>query len=136
MIVCGMPSQAMPVKLVVVLILLSLSLALDLYNLVGDAGGTSNYIRIALNIGLLVGLLRGQEWARVLSKVVAVLSLIGGGFLLIALLAVGGAAFVVPVVGIFAYVSVALILGYGVFLLWCMSQPDVLAWLQSRQLRD
>lgn len=127
---------AMPAKLIVVIVLLGLSLALDLYNLSGSAGATSNYVRIALNLGLLVGLLRGQEWARMLAKISGVLSLVGGGILLVQLLALGDAAFAIPSLGTFAYASVALILVYGVFLLWCMSQQDVLDWLMSRTLRE
>ncbi len=127
--------QAMPGKLVVVFILLSLSLALDLYTLTGD-GGASNWLRIALNIGLLVGLLRGQEWARMLAKITAVLSLIGGGLLLVSLLALGNAGFVIPSLAIIAYATVGLTLVYGVFLLWCMNQPDVQSWLMSRQMQD
>jgi hypothetical protein len=128
--------QAMPAKLIVVFILLSLSLALDLYNLTATDGGAANYVRIGLNIGLLVGLLRGQEWARMLAKITAVLSLIGGGLLLVQLLALGAAAFILPTLGYFAYATVALTLVYGVFLLWCMNQQDVVDWLMSRTLRD
>lgn len=128
-------SQAMPAKLIVVLILLCLSLALDLYNLTSD-GGAINFLRIGLNLGLLVGLLRGQEWARSLAKITAVLGLIGGGLLLMQLLSLGGAAFAIPSLGYFAYAAVTLAIVYGVFVLWCMNQPDVVAWLGSRALRD
>lgn len=126
----------MPAKLIVVFILLSLSLALDLYNLTASDSGAASYLRIGLNLGLLVGLLRGQEWARMLAKITAVLSLIGGGLLLIQLLALGAAAFVIPTLAYFAYATVGLTIVYGVFLLWCMNQPDVTAWLMSRTLRD
>jgi hypothetical protein len=129
--------QAMPAKLIVVLVLLSLSLALSLYNVTGDdGGGAANYIRIGLNLGLLIGLLRGQEWARMLAKITAVLSLIGGGLLLMQLLALGSAAFIIPTLGYVAYAGVVLMIVYGVFLLWCMNQQDVVEWLGSRQLRD
>lgn len=126
----------MPVKLIVVIVLLGLSLLLDLYNLTGTSGGAVNYIRIALNIGLLAGLLRGQEWARGLAKVTAILCLVGGGILLVQLLALGALAFLIPTLGYVAYATVCLTLVYGVFLLWTMNQADVQEWLASRTLRD
>lgn len=131
-----MSPKAMPIKLVVVIILLSLSLALDLYGLSGVTGGAGNYVRIALNLGLLFGLLRGQEWARVLAKVTAILSLVGGGLVLMQLLALGELAFVIPSLGYLAYATVVLTLVYGGFLLWTMNRSDVQAWLMARKLQD
>lgn len=131
-----MSPKAMPIKLVVVIILLSLSLALDLYGLTGASGGAGNYVRIALNLGLLFGLLRGQEWARMLAKVTAILSLVGGGILLIQLLALGQLAFLIPSLAYLAYATVILTLVYGSFLLWTMNQNDVQEWLMARKLQD
>jgi hypothetical protein len=34
------------------------------------------------------------------------------------------------------YAMVALAVVYGVFLLWCMNQQDVQAWLISRTMRE
>lgn len=130
-----MSSQSMPVKLIVVIVLLGLSLLLDLYGL-SEEGGAITYIRIALNIALLAGLLRGQEWARGLAMVMAILCLIGGGMLLIQLVVVGSLAFLFPALGYIAYVTFGLMLVYGTFLLWTMSQADVQEWLASRKLRD
>jgi hypothetical protein len=126
----------MPVKLLVVIALLGLSLLLDLYSVTGMNGGAVGFIRIALNIALLAGLLSGKEWARSLAKVTAILCLIGGGILLIQLLQLGALAFVIPSLGYFAYALVALSLVYGVFMLWTMSQDDVQAWLAARVLQD
>lgn len=120
----------MPIKLVVVFILWGLGLALDLYA-IGATSGVADYIRIGLNVVLVVGLLRGAEWARMLAKVVAVLSLLSGGLLLISLLSLGAFA-----LGTFAYATVGLVLVYGAFLLWCMNQTDVQEWLMSRQMRE
>lgn len=132
-----MSKPAMPVKLIVVIVLLGLSLVLDLYNLQDpQTGGTGNYIRIALNIGLLYGLLRGQEWARVLAKVIAILGLITGGIALIGLLSLSGVLPLGSNLMIVLYVSLGYVLAYSVFLLWCMSQHDVQDWLMSRNLRD
>ncbi|MBK7829004.1 hypothetical protein [Nannocystis sp.] len=126
----------MPTKLLVVLILLCLNLATNLYNLSGAFAGTADYVRIGLNVALLVGLLRGQEWARVLAKVTAVLTLVAGAILLLQALSLGGAAFVIPQLGIFLYGMITLALVYGVFLLWCMNQADVQEWLISRTMKD
>ena len=131
-----MSSPAMPIKLLVVLVLLCLNLASNLYNLSSELAGTADYVRVGLNLGLLVGLLRGQEWARVLAKVTAVLTLIAGGLLLVQALMLGAMAFAIPALGIYLYGAIALALVYGVFLLWCMNQPDVQDWLMSRTLRE
>lgn len=130
-----MPSpQSMPTKLIVVIILLSLSLALDLYGLTGESEGTG-YIRIALNLGLLYGLLSGQEWARMLAKVTAILTLIAAGLLLIPLLMLGELAFAIPSLAILAFASIGLAIVYGSFLLWTMNQVDVQEWLMARKLQ-
>lgn len=128
-----MPS--MPGKLVVVLILLSLNVITHLttLSLGGGTGGT--YVGIAFNVMLIAGLVMGREWARMLAKIVAVLSLVLGGIALLALLSLGGAAFAVPGLGIAAYVGVALSLGVGGYILWCMNQQDVLDWLMARSLQ-
>lgn len=126
----------MPTKLLVVLVLLCLNLATNLYNLSGAFAGTADYVRIGFNVALLVGLLRGQEWARVLAKVTAVLTLVAGAILLLQALSLGGAAFMIPQVGIFLYGMITLALVYGVFLLWCMNQADVQEWLMSRAMKD
>ena len=126
----------MPTKLLVVLILLCLNLATNLYNLSGAFAGTADYVRIGLNVALLVGLLRGQVWARVLAKVTAVLTLVAGAILLLQALSLGGAAFVIPQLGVFLYGMITLALVYGVFLLWCMNQADVQEWLMSRTMKD
>jgi hypothetical protein len=124
----------MPIKLLVVLVLLCLNLANNLYNLTSELAGTADYVRIALNIGLLVGLLRGAEWARVLAKVTAVLTLVAGGLTLLSLAALSS---LLPAGGmVMLYAMIGLALVYGVFLLWCMNQPDVQEWLVSRTLRD
>ncbi len=124
----------MPIKLLVVLVLLCLNLANNLYNLTSELAGTADYVRIALNIGLLVGLLRGAEWARVLAKVTAVLTLVAGGLTLLSPAALSS---LLPAGGmVMLYAMIGLALVYGVFLLWCMNQPDVQEWLASRALRD
>ena len=124
----------MPIKLLVVLVLLCLNLANNLYNLTSELAGTADYVRIALNIGLLVGLLRGAEWARVLAKVTAVLTLVAGGLTLLSLAALSS---LLPAGGmVMLYAMIGLALVYGVFLLWCMNQSDVQDWLMARTMRE
>jgi hypothetical protein len=125
----------MPTKLIVVIVLLSLSLALDLYTLTAPDASATGYVRIALNIGLLYGLLSGQEWARMLAKVTAILTLIGAGLLLIPLLMLGQFAFAIPGLAILAFATIGLAFVYGGFLLWTMNQVDVQEWLMARKLR-
>lgn len=124
----------MPIKLLVVLVLLCLNLANNLYNLSSALAGTADYVRIALNIGLLVGLLRGAEWARVLAKVTAILTLVAGVLTLLSLAALSS---LLPPGGmVFLYAMIGLALVYGVFLLWCMNQSDVQDWLMARTMRE
>lgn len=130
--------QSMPTKLIVVIVLLSLSLALDLYGLTGlagEPGGATGYVRVALNIGLLYGLLTGQEWARVLAKVTAILTLVAAGLLLIPMLMLGQLMFAIPSLAILAFASIGLAIVYGSFLLWTMNQVDVQEWLMARKLQ-
>ncbi len=122
----------MPRKLLFVLLLLCLNLAFSMYNLAGELSGTSDYVRIAFNLALLIGLLRGQEWARMLAKITAVLSLLGGGILLLQVIALGSMAFVIPQLGALLYALTILSLVYGAFLLWCMNQQDVIDWLMAK----
>jgi hypothetical protein len=128
-----MSNPPMPVKLLIALLLLCLNVASNLYTLSGE-GGAMEYVRIGFNLILLIGLVRGQEWARGLAKATAVLALLAAGILLVYLLPLGSLIFVLPELQI-VFVMAGLALVYGVFLLWCMSQQDVQAWLASRSMR-
>lgn len=118
----------MPIKLLVVFILLALSTVFDIKSIAdGDPlQGNAVYIRLALNLFMVIGLIRGMESARTIARVVGVLSLLGGILLLFTagpLLALFGATM---------YVLIAMPLVYGGYLLWCMNQDDVKAWLYKR----
>lgn len=126
----------MPRKLVAVIILLSLNVINNLYTVSQGAGSGGVYVGVAFNVLLIAGLIMGREWARVLAKVVAVLSLVLGGLALLALMAVSGAIAMVPELMIAAYIGVGLSLFIGGFVLWCMNQQDVLEWLSSRSLGE
>lgn len=126
----------MPGKLVAVLILLSLNVINNLYGASQGGATTATYVGIGFNVMLIAGLIMGREWARVLAKVVGVLSLIIGGLALMALLAAGPAMFLIPSLAVVAYVGVGLSLFIGGFVLWCMNQQDVIDWLMSRSLKE
>lgn len=126
----------MPGKLVAVIILLSLNVINNLYTVSQGAGSGGVYVGVAFNVLLIAGLIMGREWARMLAKVVAVLSLVLGGLALLALLAVGGAMALIPELMIAAYIGVGLSLFIGGFILWCMNQQDVIEWLMSRSLKE
>ena len=127
-----MATPDMPRKLLVVILLLSLNLAFAMYHISVDTPAISDYLRIGFNGMLLFGLLRGQEWARILAKVTAILTLVGGAVLLMQVIALGGMAFAVPQLGVFLYGLTILSIFYGVFLLWCMNQQDVIDWLMAK----
>ena len=118
----------MPIKLLVVFLLLALSTVLDVKSLAdGDPfQGNTLYLRLALNLFLVIGLIRGMESARTLARVVGVLSLLGGTLLLFT------AGPFLALFGSTMYVFIAMPIIYGGYLLWCMNQDDVKAWLYKR----
>ncbi len=121
---------AVPIKLLVVFILLALNTVFHVKSLAdGDPfAGTSTYVALALNLSLVVGLIRGSEIARTFARVVGALFLLGGVLLLFrvgpALGMLGGS--------IYFYLVIAAPIVYGGYLLWCMGQDDVKAWLYRR----
>lgn len=129
-----MHTPPMPAKLVAVVILLSLNVISNLYTASQGAGGGANYVGVAFNVALIAGLIMGREWARVLAKVVAVLSLVLGGLALVVLMGVSSALADAPGMLAILYGGVGLSLFLGGFMLWSMNQPDVLEWLTARSL--
>ena len=121
----------MPVKLLVALILLALNILVDL-SIVADAvtASTAIYVRIALGLFLVAGLIRGSEAARTLALVVAGLNLLGGTLILFqygSALSTAAALF-----GVKIYFMIATPFVFGGYLLWCMNQEDVKTWLYKR----
>lgn len=116
----------LPGKLIPVFILLALNVLSELWQIREGLASTATYIGMALNLFLLVGLMRGSEAARTLGMVVAWLSLIGG---LVMLLQFGP---FIAVLGAAGYVLASLPLLVGGYLLWSLGQEDVKNWLYHR----
>ena len=121
----------MPVKLLAALILLALNLLVDL-SFIADGVGvtTATYVRVALGLFLIAGLIRGSEAARTLALVVAGLNLLAGALLLFqygSSLSLAAALF-----GVKIYFMIATPFVFGGYLLWCMNQEDVKTWLYKR----
>lgn len=121
----------MPVKLLAALILLALNLLVDLSTIAdGVAVSTATYVRVALGLFLIAGLIRGSEAARTLALFVAVINLLAGALLLFqygSSLSIAAALF-----GIKIYFMIAAPFVFGAYLLWCMKQEDVKTWLYKR----
>lgn len=121
----------MPVKLLAALILLALNLLVDLSFIADGVGvSTATYVRVALGLFLIAGLIRGSEAARTLALVVAGLNLLAGALLLFqygSSLSLAAALF-----GVKIYFMIATPFVFGGYLLWCMNQEDVKTWLYKR----
>lgn len=121
----------MPVKLLAALILLALNLLVDLSFIADGVGvSTATYVRVALGLFLIAGLIRGSEAARTLALVVAGLNLLAGTLLLFqygSSLSLAAALF-----GVKIYFMIATPFVFGGYLLWCMNQEDVKTWLYKR----
>ena len=121
----------MPVKLLAALLLLALNLLVDL-SFIADGVGvtTATYVRVALGLFLIAGLIRGSEAARTFALFVAVLNLLAGTLLLFqygSSLSLAAALF-----GVKIYFMIATPFVFGGYLLWCMNQEDVKTWLYKR----
>ena len=121
----------MPVKLLAALLLLALNLLVDLSFIADGVGvSTATYVRVALGLFLIAGLIRGSEAARTLALVVAGLNLLAGTLLLFqygSSLSLAAALF-----GVKIYFMIATPFVFGGYLLWCMNQEDVKTWLYKR----
>ena len=121
----------MPVKLLAALILLALNLLVDLSFIADGVGvSTATYVRVALGLFLIAGLIRGSEAARTFALFVAVLNLLAGTLLLFqygSSLSLAAALF-----GVKIYFMIATPFVFGGYLLWCMKQEDVKTWLYKR----
>lgn len=125
-------SNPMPLTLKIVIAFFALSIALDLYTVVMDAGTTTQAVRIAIGVGVVLGLLRGSESVRAIVRVLAVLGMLGG---VIAVLRI------VPYVSMLPSSMVVLGLGAGVlavfgsiFTFWVLGQERVEMWMARRSM--
>jgi hypothetical protein len=115
----------MPDKLKVLVALLVLSTVL--------AAVGQRWISLAVNLLLLVGVLKGSEGARTALMLLAVLGMFGAAFFAvvggIALGAGGGTA------AIIAFVAALFAAGVNGFMLWCLRQGDVQHWMFHKSMK-
>lgn len=123
-------NSAMPTLLKVVIGFFALSIAWDLYLVVNGAAGTAQWIRMAIGIAVIIGLLRGSESTRAIVRALSVLGMLGGAVMLIRL---------IPVLG--AMPASLMVLGLGATLLallgsafsfWALGREDLEMWMARR----
>lgn len=111
----------MPGKLKVLVGLMGLSIVLALIG--------QSWVSAIINILLLVGVLKGSEGVRNILMILAFIGLCFGAFALItsaALLLAAGP------LGLIGLGGVAVSIAQNGFLLWCLTQQDVQAWMFHR----
>lgn len=116
----------MPIKLIVALILLALAAVSTIAQIADGAVGSAMYLNLALKVLLVAGLVRGSEAARTFALVVGGLNVLIGVF---AVVSVGAMITYLPLK---LQVMLFVPLVFGGYLLWCMQQEDVKAWLYRR----
>jgi hypothetical protein len=123
-------ASPMPTTLKLVLGFFALGLALDLYTVVVDAGSTVTWIRMAVAVGIIAGLVRGSESVRAIVRAFAVLGMLVGAVNVIR---------VVPYIGsgLDSLVAIALVAGGiavlgSAFTFWVLGREDVEMWMARR----
>jgi hypothetical protein len=116
----------MPIKLIVALVLLALTAVSHISNIASGDGGIASYVVLGLMVAMVAGLVRGSEAARALALALGGLCLLGG----VLLLAKYGSVLSYLPLKLQAALFIPLV--FGGYLLWCMTQEDVKAWLYKR----
>lgn len=116
----------MPIKLIVALVLLALATVSTLAHIADGDAGVGLYLNLGLKVALVAGLVRGSEAARTMALVVGGLNVLIG---VLGLFQVGAMISYLPL-KLQLMLSVPLV--FGGYLLWCMNQEDVKAWLYQR----
>lgn len=116
----------MPIKLIVALALLTLATALQFLAIFEGGASIPSYVNLGLKLFLVIGLLRGSESARGLAVVVGVLNLLVG---VLAVFKVGALFTALP---LWLQLQLLVPAVFGAYLLWCMRQDDVKAWVYRR----
>lgn len=116
----------MPIKLIVALVLLALTAVSHISTIADGDAGTANYVVLGLMVAMVAGLVRGSEAARALARALGGLCLLGG----VLLLARFGSVLSALPLKVQAALFIPLV--FGGYLLWCMTQEDVKAWLYKR----
>lgn len=116
----------MPVKLILALALLALATTMQVMHIADGNTGIPTLVNLALKLFLVAGLLRGSEAARTLALVVAALNLLVG------VLGVFQVGAVITILPLWLQLQLIVPFVFGGYLLWCMNQDDVKAWLFRR----
>ncbi|PJB33972.1 MAG: hypothetical protein CO108_29685 [Deltaproteobacteria bacterium CG_4_9_14_3_um_filter_63_12] len=117
----------MPNKLLVLVILMALQILLHIVAMSTMKGNVpvSDYLGLAINIGLLVGILKGSESVRMIVMFFAGVGVIIGAIALLGLLSFAQASAVM-------WLTVVLSLAGPIFILWCLTRDDVIHWMSRR----
>jgi hypothetical protein len=122
--------SAMPTLLKVVIGFFALSIAWDLYLVVNGAAGTAQWIRMAIGIGVIVGLVRGSESTRAIVRALSVLGMRGGTLTLLQMVPLLGA---LPASLMIFGLGAALLAVLGsLFSFWALGREDVEMWMARR----
>ncbi len=122
----------MPVTLKCVLGFFGLGLALNLYTATSGAATTGTWIGLAISIGLIVGLARGNESVRALVRALSILGLLAGvvsGIRLVPYFGMGLDSLV-----LFGFFAAGLAVVGSVFTFWALGREDVALWMARRTL--
>src|SRR4030095_248267 len=109
---------AMPVKLIVLLVLMGLSVANNLYR--------GSWLGVIIGGLLMAGVFSGNNSVRQLLIVLGWLGVIFTGVALVMALMVAGASLTL---GIWVVVLIGYSLAVNVFFIWCLAQDDVREWM-------
>jgi hypothetical protein len=123
-------NSAMPTVLKVVIGFFALSIAWDLFLVVNGAASTAQWVRMAIGIAVIVGLVRGSESTRAIVRALSVLGMLGGALALLQMIPLLGAA---PASLMIFGLAAALLAGLGsLFSFWVLGREDVEMWMARR----
>jgi hypothetical protein len=123
-------NSAMPTVLKVVIGFFALSIAWDLYLVVNGVASTAQWVRMAIGIAVIVGLVRGSESTRAIVRALSVLGMVGGALTLLQMIPLLGAA---PLSLMIFGLAAALLAVFGsLFSFWVLGREDVEMWMARR----
>lgn len=122
-------ANAMPLTLKILLALFGVGLCFDAYLLSAVGGSTALYLRMALTLGAVVGLLRGSESVRALLRALAVVGFAAAAFTLVRMVPV---LQISPSLAMLGVIAGAIMLVHAGFMFWTLGREDVEMWLARR----
>lgn len=123
-------TSPMPTSLKIVIGFFGLGCCWDLYVLTTGLGSTIEWVRLAIGIAIIVGLVRGNDSVRAIVRGLCVLGVIGGVIVtlrLVAFIGSGPASLVIP--GLAAGV---LAIAGSLFTFFVLGQERVETWMARR----